>query len=62
MEEELSFGIASLEKEDLDDVTRVIHSDAFAEFLLSKTTSFIAASWVLQTLFDAEEAASAALN
>lgn len=62
MEEKLSFGIASLEKEDLDDVTRVIHSDNFAKFLLLNTTSFIAAAWILQTLFDAEEAASSALN
>lgn len=58
----MSFGIGNLEKEDLDDASRVIHSDKFAQFLMSDTTSFIAAAWILQTLMDAEKDASAALN
>lgn len=58
----ITFGIGNLEKEDLEDAKRVIHSDAFAKFLLSKTTSFIAAAWILQTLMDAEKNATAALN
>lgn len=62
MEEKMSFGIANLEKEDLEDAKRVIHSDAFSKFLLLNTTSFIAAAWILQTLFDAEKDASSALN
>lgn len=58
----MTFGISNLNKEDLEDAKRVIHSDAFAKFLLSKTTSFIAAAWILQTLMDAEKDATAALN
>ena len=58
----MTLGIGNLEKEDLDDAKRVIHSDAFSKFLLSKTTSFIAAAWILQTLMDAEKNATAALN
>ena len=58
----MSFSIGNLEKEDLDDASRVIHSDKFAQFLMSNTTSFIAAAWILQTLMDAEKDASAALN
>lgn len=57
-----SMGIAELAREDLEDAKRVIHSDAFAKFLLSKTTSFVAAAWMLQVLIDAEKNASAALN
>ena len=58
----MTFGIGNLEKEDLEDAKRVIHSDAFSKFLLSKTTSFIAAAWMLQTLMGAEKYASSALN
>ena len=58
----MTFGIRNLEKEDLEDVKRVIHSDKFTQFLLSNTTSFIAAAWMLQVLMDAEKDASAALN
>ena len=58
----MTFGIGNLEKEDLEDAKRVIHSDAFSKFLLSNTTSFIAAAWILQTLMDAEKNATAALN
>ena len=58
----MTFGIGNLNKEDLEDAKRVIHSDAFAKFLLSNTTSFIAAAWILQTLMDAEKDATAALN
>lgn len=58
----MTFGIGNLEKEDLEDAKRVIHSDAFAKFLLSKTTSFIAAAWMLQVLMDAEKNAAAAFN
>lgn len=58
----MTFGIGNLEREDLEDAKRVIHSDAFAKFILSKTTSFIAAAWILQTLMDAEKDAAAALN
>ena len=58
----MTLGIGSLEKEDLDDAKRVIHSDAFAKFLMTNTTSFIAAAWILQTLMDAEKAAASALN
>ena len=55
---DMKFSIVSLEKEDLEDVKRVIHSDKFAQFLLSNTTSFIAAAWILQTLITAEENAA----
>ena len=58
----MTFGIGNLNKDDLEDDKRVIHSDAFAKFLLSNTTSFIAAAWILQTLMDAEKDATAALN
>ena len=58
----MTFGVGNLGKEDLEDAKRVIHSDAFLKFLLSKTTSFIAAAWILQTLMDAEKDATAALN
>lgn len=58
----MTFGIGNLNKEDLEDAKRVIHSDAFSKFLLSNTTSFIAAAWILQTLIDAEKDATAALN
>ena len=58
----MTFGIGNLNKEDLEDAKRVIHSDAFAKFLLSNTTSFITAAWILQTLMDAEKDATAALN
>ena len=58
----MSFSIGNLEKEDLKDASRIIHSDKFAQFLMSNTTSFIAAAWMLQTLMDAEKNASAALN
>ena len=60
--DEMTFGIGNLEKEDLEDAKRVIHSDALSKFLLSNTTSFIAAAWMLQTLMDAEKTATAALN
>ena len=58
----MTFGIGNLNKEDLEDAKRVIQSDAFAKFLLSNTTSFIAAAWILQTLMDAEKDATAALK
>ena len=58
----MTFGIGNLNKEDLEDAKRVIHSDAFAKFLMNNTTSPIAAFWMLQTLMDAEKAAAAALN
>ena len=58
----MTFSIGNLNKEDLEDAKRVIHSDAFAKFLLSNTTSFIAAAWILQTLMDAEKDATAVLN
>ena len=37
---------------DLDDVKRVVNSDKFAQFLLSNTTDFGAAAFILQTLCD----------
>ena len=55
-------GIGNIDTQDLQDASRVIHSDKFAQFLMSNTTSFIAAAWMLQTLMDAEKNASAALN
>ena len=58
----MAFSIGSLEREDLEDASRVIHSDKLTQFLLNNTTSFIAAAWILQTLTDAEKNASAALN
>lgn len=58
----MTFGIGNLEKEDLEDAKRVIYSDAFAKFLMTNTTSFIAAAWMLQTLMDAEKYASSVLN
>lgn len=57
-----SMGICELAREDLEDTKRVIYSNDFAKFLLSKTTSFVAAAWMLQVLIDAEKDASAALN
>ena len=58
----MKFSIGNLEKEDLEDVKRVIHSDKFAQFLLSNTTSFIAAAWIFQTLIAAEENAATILE
>ena len=58
----MTLGIKNLEKEDLEDAKRVIHSDAFAKFLMNNTTSPIAAFWMLQTLMDAEKDAASALN
>ena len=58
----MTLSIGNLEKEDLEDANRVIHSDAFAKFLMNNTTSLIAAFWLLHTLLDAEKAAAAALN
>lgn len=41
-----------LSKNDLTDAKRVVKSDKFAKFLLSNTTSFNAAGFILQTLLD----------
>lgn len=39
-------------EQDLNDIKRVINSSDFTQFLLNKTTSFVAAAWILQTLLD----------
>ena len=50
---ELNFDI----EVDLNEVTSVVESPEFAQYLLSHTTDFASAAWILQTLLDAIEAA-----
>lgn len=42
--------IFEMDKTTVEDVRRVITSDKFVQFLLSETTQFAAAAWILQTL------------
>ena len=37
---------------DLDEVARVVKSEAFARFLLNQTSDFTAAAYILQALLD----------
>ena len=37
---------------DLDEVARVVKSEAFARFLLDQTCDFMAAAYILQALLD----------
>lgn len=41
---------------DLDEVSRVVQSEAFARFLLDQTCDFTAAAYILQALLDRLEA------
>lgn len=41
---------------DLDEVSRIVKSEAFARFLLDQTTDFTAAAYILQALLDRLEA------
>jgi hypothetical protein len=43
---------------DLNDVKQFIDSPDFAQYLLSHTTDFATAAWILQTLLDAVDAAA----
>ena len=43
---------------DLDEVKRVIEAPEFAQYLLSHTTEFGSAAFILQTLLDAVEEAA----
>lgn len=52
----------NLNAQDLKDAERVIKSDKFAKFLMSNTTSFGAAAFILQTLLDAVDNAKKALE
>ena len=40
----------------LDEVARIVKSEAFARFLLDQTTDFAAAAYILQVLLDRLEA------
>jgi len=40
----------------LDEVSRIVKSEAFARFLLDQTTDFTAAAYILQVLLDRLEA------
>ena len=40
---------------DLENVEKFIHSDKFSQFLLSNTTDFVTAVFVLQTLIEKVE-------
>ena len=44
------------DKRDLEDVKRLVTSDKFTQFLLSNTTSFGVAGFILQAVFDKIEA------
>lgn len=41
---------------DLDEVSRIVQSEAFARFLLDQTCDFTAAAYILQALLDRLEA------
>ena len=43
---------------DLDEVRQVIESPDFAQYLLTHTTDFASAAWILQTLLDAIDVAA----
>ena len=47
---------------DLDEVKRTIEAPEFAQYLLSHTTQFSSAAFILQTLLDAVEGAAASLD
>ena len=47
---------------DLDEVKRVIEDPEFAQYLLSHTTTFGAAAFILQTLLDAVENAAQSVD
>ena len=43
---------------DLNEVKQFIESPNFAQYLLTHTTDFATAAWILQTLLDAVDAAA----
>ena len=47
---------------DLDEVQRVIEAPEFAQYLLSHTTEFASAAFILQTLLDAVDEARLSLD
>ena len=47
---------------DLDEVKRVIEAPEFAQYLLSHTTQFSSAAFILQTLLDAVEAVAPSID
>ena len=47
---------------DLDEVKRVIEAPEFAQSLLSHTTQFSSAAFILQTLLDAVEAVAPSID
>ncbi len=47
---------------DLEEVKRVIEAPEFAQYLLSHTTQFSSAAFILQTLLDAVDDAAASLD
>ena len=51
-----------LDMHDIKDAERVVTSDDFTQLLLSKTTSFAAAAFILQTVLDAIKEAKAKLG
>ena len=51
-----------LDIHDIKDAERVVTSDDFTQLLLSKTTSFAAAAFILQTVLDAIKEAKAKLG
>ena len=48
--------------EDIKDAERVVNNEAFAQFLLSKTTSFCAAAFIMQAVCDAIKQAKEQLD
>lgn len=47
---------------DLNEVKNVIEAPEFAQYLLSHTTQFSSAAFILQTLLDAVEAAASSID
>lgn len=45
----------TISKSTVEEIKSVISSDGFTKWLLSNTTSFAAAAWIMQTLFNAVE-------
>lgn len=47
---------------DLDEVKSVVEAPEFAQYLLSHTTQFSSAAFILQTLLDAIETAASSID
>lgn len=51
-----------IDREVLEEVERTVTSDKFAQYLLSNTTDFVAAAFILETLLNAIDEAKEKLN